>query len=62
MSDERPRIGALGHPKEVWQVYVISPHTELKVLGFYDREKALAFVRAGPDRHLKTYPLPIEDA
>ena len=62
MREERLRIGTHGLPKEVWQVYTVSAGAPLTVLGFYDREKAMVYVNAGPDRHLKSYPLPIEDA
>jgi hypothetical protein len=62
MREDRPRIGTHGYPKEVWQVYTVRAGEQLTVHGFYDREKALAFAHKEPDRHLKTYPLPIEDA
>ena len=59
---ETPRIATMGLPKEVWQVYIVSPGAQLEVHGFYDRDKAVAYQQAGPDRFLKTYPLTIEDA
>jgi hypothetical protein len=58
----KTRIGTLGYPGEVWEVFTLGSGQPLTVVGFYDRDKAVAYAEAGENRHLKSRPLKIMDA
>jgi hypothetical protein len=58
LSRLKARIGDMGLPRVVWPVY----GQDGSIVAFYDREKAEAYAKDGPQRLAGTQPLRIRDA
>ena len=49
-------------PRTVWMVYVAEPGVPPMPVGFYDRERAVAWAAASEHRHFRFAPLTVRDA
>jgi hypothetical protein len=49
-------------PAAVWIVYKVVPGEPPEPVGFYDRQRAVAWAAASEHRHLKPKPLQVKDA
>ena len=58
LSRLKQRIGDMGLPRVVWPVYC----QDGQIMAFYDRDKAEAWAKQGPQRLAGQVPLQVKDA
>ena len=61
-TKHRQRIGALGHPDEVWLVTTVIAGVSIKTVGFYDSDKADAYAAEHPTERFVVGAIDIKDA